>query len=92
MRSTEGSPQETEKKQLDGGKPRQGCVVTQKPRRDISRWGGGHTRGQPKGILGVSTGSHFNFDQRNFWKQKLEARMNRVGERVGKVISGDDEK
>ena len=32
-------------------------------------------------LLDVSTGSHYNFDQRNFCKQQLEARMYKVEER-----------
>lgn len=31
-------------------------------------------------LLDVSTGSLYSFDQRNFWKQKLEDRMHRVEE------------
>lgn len=30
---------------------------------------------------GVATGSHYNFDQRNFRKQKPEDRMHKVEER-----------
>lgn len=39
----------------------------------------------------MSTGSHCNYDQRNLWKQKLEARMQRVGERGGEEMSKDSE-
>lgn len=68
------------------------CGDTETQKGHFKMEGRPHKRMTKRYLLGVSTGSHFNFDQRNFWKQKLEARMNRVGERVGKVISGDDEK
>lgn len=50
-----------------------------------------HKRKTKRCLLGVSTGSHYNCDQRNFWKQKLEARMHRVGERDGEEMSRDSE-
>lgn len=38
-------------------------------------------------LLHVSPGSPYNFDQRNFWKQEVEARMHGAEERVGEETS-----
>lgn len=90
MRSTRRNPQDTEE-ELDGEKPGQECVITQKSRKGI-RMEGNHTRGRPKGVCWVCLpGSHRNCDQRNLWKQKLEARMHRVGERDEEEMSRDSE-
>lgn len=91
MRSTKRNPQETEKEELDGEEPGQECVITQKSRKGIQMEGKPHKRKTKRCLLGVSTGSHRNCDQRNLWKQKLEARMHRAGERDGEEMSRDSE-
>lgn len=48
-------------------------------------------REEHKKMLHVSTGSYYSFDQRNFWKQELEARMHGVEERVGEEMSRGSE-
>lgn len=62
-------------------KPGRECLVAGKPKKGISRRREGYARGRPKMSSGVATGSHYNFDQRNFRKQKLEDRMHKVEER-----------
>lgn len=42
-------------------------------------------------LLHVSPGSPSDFDQRNFWKQEVEARMHGAEARVGEEISRDGE-